>query len=386
MKRRLATLAGLLAYMALVGCSGTVDNAPQGKEQPKAKKGKKQSPKPPLSGDSSKSNQQAKSETESTLPPAPPELSDSPEATWTAVKAANAAGDHKAFLSCFSPAYQKAMASRFAYTALQMQFMVGGSRQRDAEIKAQSKSFLDVLTKHGLTPDATKQFKSNHDRAQDEKNIDALAGLIKDPVTLYADLRAVLAKVQPKSERPSTEFEGDLTEVRIDGDKATAVLVLMDRGEQMKAPIKFVRVNGKWKLAPEQRRRSSDEPRAQSGTAKETAIPTAETPHVEVLLGEDNFKKAATQPVKGKKLKFKGQVSLFSTKEKKVLIHLAELYSGDQPAVQAAVLTKEFQTDRAGTVKKYKLEKYGDNVMIIEGVVLAVLPKIFRVYLAGHKD
>jgi Na+/H+ antiporter NhaB len=65
---------------------------------------------------------------------------------------------------------------------------------------------------------------------------------------------------------------------------------------------------------------------------------------------------------------------------------MAEVYAGDRPAVQAADLTKDFMADKEMAVKKYKLEPAGDNVLIIEGVVVGVDAKDSLVRLAGHKE
>jgi hypothetical protein len=83
-------------------------------------------------------------------------------------------------------------------------------------------------------------------------------------------------------------------------------------------------------------------------------------------------------------MKFKGEIALASTKGNRVVLHLAELYVGDQPAVRAVDLTKEFMTDRDGTIKKYNLR--GFEGIIVEGVVLQIDADRLGLKLAGHKE
>jgi hypothetical protein len=132
--------------------------------------------------------------------------------------------------------------------------------------------------------------------------------------------------------------------------------------------------------------RSSDSPTAPSGSPLGAAAPTAEKPYVEVLLGIDNYQKASPDLAKGKKLKFKGELSLAGSKGKKIVVHLAGLYSGHESAIQAADLTRDFMTDRSAAEKKYKREQDPIYWIIIEGVVVSdVAPDGVSVRLAGHE-
>lgn len=174
-----------------------------------------------------------------------------PQAVWEAMTAANTARDHKAFMAAFSPAFQKSETARAAYSGLGMRNRIGGSPKRDAEIKAENKPILDALDKHGLTAEATKGLKLNVGRDDDEKNIKTLAGMIKDPAPLWAELQAGFAKLPGYRDEPSRQFEGKRTDVKIDGDKATGLLVQMAGREEYKVRIVFIKVEGQWKIAPE---------------------------------------------------------------------------------------------------------------------------------------
>jgi hypothetical protein len=121
-------------------------------------------------------------------------------------------------------------------------------------------------------------------------------------------------------------------------------------------------------------------------TPTEQGAPTSDKPYVEVLIGQVNYDKASPRLAVGNKLKFKGAVSLAGSKGKTVAMHLSALYEGDQPAVQARDLTKDFMADRAAAEKKYKLTEFGTNEIIVEGVVSRLEPGNFTVVLAGHEE
>lgn len=127
-------------------------------------------------------------------------------------------------------------------------------------------------------------------------------------------------------------------------------------------------------------------PATPTGSPQQGGTPTAAAkPRVHVKLGLDNLQKARPQLVKGQKLKFKGEIALAGSQGKEVVVHLGELYTGTEPAVQAAALTKDFTTDRAAFEKKYKREKFPDYDIIVEGTIAEVDESDFAVNLAGHE-
>jgi hypothetical protein len=235
----------LLASLAVVGCGKKPVEAPKTVEQPK----------PTLPPQTTTAGATQPS-TAGTAPQPTATGEERPEAVWEAVKAANASRNHRAFIEGFSPASQKDMAARQAYHLLSVRDVDGGSEKRTAELRAEYKPIIDALDKHGLTAEATKSINTLAGRDLEDKNIEKLAALIKDPAGLWADLKTAYAKRPGKRDEPSTEFEGKLTNVKINGDKATAVLVQSGPDGVFKAPVVFIKVSGKWKLAPELRPRN----------------------------------------------------------------------------------------------------------------------------------
>jgi hypothetical protein len=144
-------------------------------------------------------------------PPTPGATDPGPEAVWEAVKAANASRNHRAFIECFTPATQKAMAARQAYNFLGVRTIEGGSPERNAELKRQNKPIIDALDKHGLTPEATKGIDPRAGFRDQDKNVEKLAALVKDPAGLWADLQAATKNNPDYPDRPSDEYQGKLT-------------------------------------------------------------------------------------------------------------------------------------------------------------------------------
>jgi hypothetical protein len=222
MKTYRLLFAGLIAWVALVGC------------------GKRPEAIPDKDGVTPNSNQSI------TGPYS------TPEATWATVTAANLSRDHKAFISGFSPTFQKEMVARQAFEALQMRNFNRGSKEANAKFQAEIKPVLDALEKHGLTAETTKSINFR-DRSQHQKNTATIAGMVKDPVGLWTDLQSALAKLPDSKDGPSSEFSGKLEDIKIDGDKATAKSVRDGRGGPRSTPVHFAKFNGEWRVAPELR-------------------------------------------------------------------------------------------------------------------------------------
>jgi hypothetical protein len=103
------------------------------------------------------------------------------------------------------------------------------------------------------------------------------------------------------------------------------------------------------------------------------------------MMGEENYGKTAPQLAKGKSVKFKGRLALESSKGDKVVVGLAEVYSGNEPAVRAVDLVKDFTSDRAKAVKKYDPKGNDLPPIIVEGTVSELQPDHYTVVLFGDK-
>jgi uncharacterized protein (TIGR03067 family) len=111
----------------------------------------------------------------------------------------------------------------------------------------------------------------------------------------------------------------------------------------------------------------------------EAAPLTKPGPYVEVLLGEENARKALARNVQvGQTVKVKGDLA--GWREDRVLIQLGELYDGDLPAVSAEQLAKDFAEDKEAAEKKYKK---GTTTIVVKGVVKELRPGAFSMVLVG---
>jgi hypothetical protein len=108
-------------------------------------------------------------------------------------------------------------------------------------------------------------------------------------------------------------------------------------------------------------------------------------PRVEVMLSDDDYKAAAPKLEVGRAAKFKGEISTTGLKGDKLIVHIAQLYTGGEAAVPAEQLTKDFLADAEAAQKKYRKEKFPHDEVIVEGKVTKLKPKEFRVILAGHE-
>ena len=132
--------------------------------------------------------------------------------------------------------------------------------------------------------------------------------------------------------------------------------------------------------------RSRDSAKSPDGNPSDAAAKAETKPYVKVLLGQENYQKSASRFAKGKKEKFKGELSVAGSKGKVVAMSLSEVYTGDKPAVQAADLTRDFMKDRSAALKKYNpMEKFAPEI-IVEGVIAELVPERYTVLLAGHEE
>ena len=89
-------------------------------------------------------------------------------------------------------------------------------------------------------------------------------------------------------------------------------------------------------------------------------------PQVEILLAS---KATAAKLAKGAKVKIKAEIVPLGTTGTTVKLQRGELYTGDQPAVQAAQLTKDFAANKTAALEKYRRKEAPELEVIVERVV-----------------
>jgi hypothetical protein len=174
-----------------------------------------------------------------------------PQAVFEAAFAAQKKGDDRTFIGCLAPWTQRKMAAAVAFSGLHQQFAAQGPKGE--KYKEQFKMILAVLDKHGLSHDVTKKFEGRLGKEKEQEAIiRELGGLIKEPVAFFGDLQEAYSRTEPfNRKRDLPAVEAKLTDVKIDGDKATGTAILKVDGKEVKHPADFIKVGGGWRLAPE---------------------------------------------------------------------------------------------------------------------------------------
>lgn len=197
---------------------------------------------------------------------------ETPQEVFDAYVTAVNKGDYRARVACYPPVVQKKLATDWAIQGVFRRSQANGS----GKIKGVDyKPLFEVLDKHGLTEDATKGITGLETGKKRDAARSTLIALIKDHGAFVAEYETALAVVtarprpkdrdkdkdkdkekekdKDKSKGKPTEVRPKLTEVKINGDKATGVPVLTVDGKEQKGSVEFVKVGGGWRIIPDRR-------------------------------------------------------------------------------------------------------------------------------------
>src|SRR5262245_6826842 len=172
---------------------------------------------------------------------------DSPQAVFDAAAAASAKQDWAGFMNCLTDESQDKFTFSLAVGAISYKFFASMDREKGAEA---AKAIDEALKKHGVNeadlPDLGKDmFKMS--APQDEREMmRKVLGPIKDKPAFVADIIAAMKKLVNKE--PQQKFAGTLTNVKIEGDNATATVVRKTPNKETQGPMAFRKVGGGWKI------------------------------------------------------------------------------------------------------------------------------------------
>jgi hypothetical protein len=182
--------------------------------------------------------------------PAPTHF-DTPQACFDAAKEAVANKDPLTFCNCLTEESQDTVAGAFIVMGGVMKTMSGMASLGGAQAAEQAqKNFAGidaVLKKHGVTEDALKKASALAQGPQDPAAMHNVADVVHDKPTFIAEMIGAMEQMaQGPSfvEKMSEEFMGELKDVKIEGDKATAMLA----GPDHERPIEFRKTATGWKL------------------------------------------------------------------------------------------------------------------------------------------
>jgi hypothetical protein len=202
-------------------------------------------------------------------------LHKTPKDCFEALMAASEKRDARAMVDCFTPEAIKQMAGDVAGQSFFFRDQAEGKLFKDKDVAKPDeatlkrlKPVLEVLDKHGLTEKATKDLKPKGFRPT-KKEREALLKLIKKPEQFVVDFMNAQEKGSTRPARKDAP-KPTLADLKIDGDKATANLVIYlqlpsadkDKAEkrEIKQPITFQKIDGGWRVNP-QPDRKEDEPK-----------------------------------------------------------------------------------------------------------------------------
>ncbi|MEQ8209883.1 MAG: hypothetical protein RH917_08620 [Lacipirellulaceae bacterium] len=177
---------------------------------------------------------------------------ETPEATFEAAKKAMESEDYAALVGCFTPESQDfmvfglTMAGTMAKAFASMGESFGAEPDADAKAELEAKfAPLDkVLEKYGLTED--KLESQGLDAMQDPKAAtQKIAALVDDkPAFVGEMMKALKAASDGKPQGPQQMFMAKLSDIKIDGDSASAMATVPDSPRPR--PIHFAKVDGGW--------------------------------------------------------------------------------------------------------------------------------------------
>ncbi len=153
----------------------------------------------------------------------------SPDAVFKAAKKSAESNDWKTFYGCCDPEKAQDLLAV-------MVMMAGFSVMQDKEGE---KELHEIFRRHGIDPDKQVSMKASDSKA-------AMAS-VKDPAACFHDLMTFNAKKSKKGDAMSMmKLEGDLSDVKIEGDKASGTVTLKDG---KKTPVSFIHRGGSWYLS-----------------------------------------------------------------------------------------------------------------------------------------
>ena len=171
-----------------------------------------------------------------------------PEACYQAVKKAVEAKDWGGFYDCLTPESQEIVAGSMVLMGSMMKMMSGmaalGGPEAAAKAEKETADLTAVLEKHGVTDTALEGFTPDPATMQQPEAIKKLADVVKDKRGFVVDMFAAMEKTATGGPNFDKKLAGELKDVKIDGDKATAKVA----GAEGEQELDFLKTADGWKL------------------------------------------------------------------------------------------------------------------------------------------
>jgi len=170
-----------------------------------------------------------------------------PQDVFKAAKEAAKKGDAKALYATITPESGERMLGQMV--VLGITFKAFASLDKTGKAAEQLKPFFDTMEKHGLDEAALKKMKKLDPNDSPEEQTKAMRKMVepvKDKAAFFSDIMGVFKKMNPKGGGIESLAQGNLEDVKIEGNKAKGTIVGKKGDKEKRDPIEFERVRGSW--------------------------------------------------------------------------------------------------------------------------------------------
>jgi hypothetical protein len=167
---------------------------------------------------------------------------DSPQAVFDAMVAASAKEDWPGMMNCLTDESQDKLTFAVAFMGSLMKQFAGFDKDKGAEA---AKAIDEAFKKHGMSEAQLAHL--GKDMSPDIQSMRKVIEPIKDKPGFVADVLGALKKLGNKEGTPQ-QFSGTLTDLKVNGDKATGTVVRNVAGKETKEPVEFKKVGSGWKI------------------------------------------------------------------------------------------------------------------------------------------
>lgn len=171
-----------------------------------------------------------------------------PEAAFEALKTGIADEDIGAVYDVLTPDAQELMAGTMIKFAVLEQklgsFLPPAADGSAAKPDPDSERKREVLRRHGIKWKALADTPPAANESGAIEQVREMASKLSDPRGFVADMWKIMDEAGEADELPMSSLKGELIDVEIDGDEATAA----HANDQGKSKIEFRRVDGGWRI------------------------------------------------------------------------------------------------------------------------------------------
>lgn len=169
---------------------------------------------------------------------------DTPQAVFDAAKAASEKNDYKTVVGLMTSDTVDNMAAGMVMVGAMIKGF-GEMEGADEKGKKAAATVSKVFEKHGLTEDMMKEKEGEEPPENPEDAKAEMLKMVKDRAGFAADMLAAMAESEGEA---MLTADAKLTDVKIDGDKATGKISMTKDGEEDSKPIEFRKEGGGWKI------------------------------------------------------------------------------------------------------------------------------------------